>query len=351
MIVVNDYFWTATCEYADVVFGVDSWIERQLPDIYAAVTNPFLQRWPPSPLPRLYDTRDDVQVWAGIARKLAELTGDRRFHDYWHFVHQGQVEVYIDRVFRAGNATNGYSFRELLESCRQGIPLYLMTRTSPRIVGWEQTNESKPWYNKTGRLEFYREEDEFIEYGENLPVVREPVDGTHHEPNVILARPHPAIRPKGPQSYGLDPNDLRVEVRQVRNVVRTPEELLKSEHPLRKEGYTHVLITPKYRHACHSTAGGSDLDVVYWGPFGDFTAMISASLGWGRATSTSTLRMPKRWGWRTAITCGVMVTPPTAPSWATKERQRTGRCSAGWCGSAITPASLQAWPAVGSTST
>jgi nitrate reductase alpha subunit len=270
MIVVNDYFWTATCEYADVVFGVDSWIERQLPDIYAAVTNPFLQCWPPSPLPRLYDTRDDVQVWAGIARKLAELTGDRRFHDYWHFVHQGQVEVYIDRVFRAGNATSGYSFRELLESCRQGIPLYLMTRTSPRIVGWEQTNESKPWYNKTGRLEFYREEDEFIEYGENLPVVREPVDGTHHEPNVILARPHPAIRPKGPQSYGLDPNDLRVEVRQVRNVVRTPEELLKSEHPLRKEGYTHVLITPKYRHACHSTAGGSDLDVVYWGPFGDF---------------------------------------------------------------------------------
>ena len=45
-------------------------------------------------------------------------------------------------------------------------------------MGWEQANENKKRYTKTGRLEFYREEDEFIEAGENLPVYREPVDGT-----------------------------------------------------------------------------------------------------------------------------------------------------------------------------
>jgi nitrate reductase / nitrite oxidoreductase, alpha subunit len=138
------------------------------------------------------------------------------------------------------------------------------------VVGWEQTQESKPWYTKTGRLEFYREEDEFVEYGENLPVHREPVDGTHHEPNVIVAKPHPAIRPAPPEAYGLRPDDLRTEVRQVRNVIRSPEEVARSRHPLRKLGYTHVLITPKYRHACHSTGASTDLDVVFWGPFGDF---------------------------------------------------------------------------------
>ncbi len=270
MIVANDYFWTATCEYADVVFGVDSWIERKSPEIYAAVTNPFLQAWPRSPLPRIYDTKDDVEVWAGIGAALANLTGDRRFRDYWHFVHEGQVEVYINRIFRAGNNTRGYTFADLEASCANGTPFYLMSRTSPKVMGWEQTNESKPWYTKSGRLEFYREEDEFIEYGENLPVVREPVDGTHHEPNVILASPHPAIRPQGPEAYGLPKDDLSVEVRQVRNVVLKPQELVVSEHPLRSQGFTHVLITPKYRHACHSTAGGSDLDVVFWGPFGDF---------------------------------------------------------------------------------
>ncbi|MCS7172474.1 MAG: molybdopterin-dependent oxidoreductase [Armatimonadetes bacterium] len=270
MVVVADWFWTATCEYADVVFAVDSWVERKLHDVYAAVTNPFLQAWPPSPLPRLFDTRDDLECWAGVAGKLAELTGDRRFRDYWHFVLTGKPEVYIDRVFRAGNTTRGYTYRQLLESCRNGTPLYLLTRTSPRVVGWEQTQESKPWYTKTGRLEFYREEDEFLEHGENLPVHREPVDGTHHEPNVIVAKPHPALRPAPPEAYGLRTEDLRTEVRQVRNVIRSPEEVVASRHPLRKIGYTHVLITPKYRHACHSTGASTDLDVVFWGPFGDF---------------------------------------------------------------------------------
>jgi nitrate reductase / nitrite oxidoreductase, alpha subunit len=111
MLVVADWFWTATCEYADVVFGVDSWAERKLPDVYAAVTNPFLQAWPPSPLARIFDTRDDLECWAGVAAKLAELTGDRRFRDYWHFVLEGKPEVYIDRAFRAGNTTRGYTFR------------------------------------------------------------------------------------------------------------------------------------------------------------------------------------------------------------------------------------------------
>jgi len=267
---VNDYFWNASCEYADVVFAVDSWIERKSPDIYAAVTNPFLQSWPRSPLPRLYDTKDDVQVWAGIGAALAGVTGDTRFRDYWHFVHEGKVEAYIDRIFKAGNNTKGYTFEELDASCKQGTPFYLASRTSPKIMGWEQTNESKPWYTKSGRLEFYRDEDEFIEHGENLPVVREPVDGTHHEPNVILAGPHPAIKPKGPAEYGLAEDDQSTEVRQVRNVIKTPAELSQSKHPLIDSGYTHVLITPKYRHACHSTGASTDLDVVYWGPFGDF---------------------------------------------------------------------------------
>jgi nitrate reductase alpha subunit len=191
MIVANDWLWTATCEYADVVFGVDSWAERKKPDMYGSVTNPFLQAWPRTPLPRIYDTRDDLEVLAGIAAALADLTGEKRFRDYWHFVFEDRVEVYLNRVFQAGNTTRGYRFEDLEESCKNGIPFYMMVRTSPRITGWEQTNESRPWYTKTGRLEFYREEDEFINYGENLPVYREPVDNTPYEPNVIVSKPHP----------------------------------------------------------------------------------------------------------------------------------------------------------------
>lgn len=270
MIALGEWFWTASCEYSDIVFGVDSWPERKIPDIFASVTNPFLHSWVETPLPRIYDTHDDVEVWAAIANALAKETGDQRFSDYWKFIEDGDTPSYIQRVFDAGNATKGYKFDDLHESCKDGTPFFMMLRTSPKIVGWEQTQESKPWYTRSGRLEFYRDEDEFIEYGENLPVHREPVDGTHHEPNVILAAPHPLLRPTPLEEYGDVSGTLEVEVRQIRNLVMTADEIAASHHPRVADGFTHVLLTPKYRHACHSMGASVDTDVVIWGPFGDF---------------------------------------------------------------------------------
>lgn len=270
MIVHNDWFWTASCEYADVVFGVDAWVERQLPDVYGSVSNPFLQAWPATPMDRVFDTRDDMEVNALIARALSNKTGDARFADHWRFVLDGDPTPYIQRVFDGGNPTRGYRFEDLHESCKRGTPFYMMMRTTPKIVGWEQTNESVPWYTKSGRLEFYRDEDEFIEYGENLPLHREPVDGTIHEPGVLMAHPHPLLDPAQPEQYGLETGDLSVEVRQVRHVVRTPAEIAASSHPLRGDGFSHVLVTPKFRHACHSMGASVDLDVLLFGPFGDF---------------------------------------------------------------------------------
>jgi len=270
MIVHNDWYWTASCEYADVVFGVDSWPERQLPDVFGSVSNPFLHAWPSTPMERIYPTRDDMEVNMLIAQALAKETGDTRFADYWHFVDQKDPGVYIQRVFNGGNATRGYKFSELHESSKKGTPFYMMMRTSPKIVGWEQTNESKPWYTKTGRLEFYRDEDEFIEYGENMPLHREPVDGTVYEPHVLMAEAHPLIDPAQPEQYGLRTDDLSVEVRQVRHVVRTPDEIAASKHPLIADGYSHVLVTPKYRHACHTMGASVDSELLIFGPFGDF---------------------------------------------------------------------------------
>ncbi len=270
MIVHHEWYWTASCEYADVVFGVDGWPERQLPDVYGSVTNPFLQSWCATPMERIFETRDDMECNALVAKALGEQLGDSRFADYWHFVFEKTPGVYIQRVFDNSNPTRGYKFDDLHESCKKGTPFYMMMRTTPKIVGWEQTNESKPWYTKTGRLEFYRDEDEFIEYGENMPLHREPVDGTVYEPGVLMATPHPLIEPAQPADYGLDIDDLSVEVRQVRHVVRTPDEIAASEHPLRKDGYSHVLVTPKFRHACHSMGASTDTDVLIFGPFGDF---------------------------------------------------------------------------------
>ncbi|HLD82421.1 MAG TPA: molybdopterin-dependent oxidoreductase, partial [Candidatus Omnitrophota bacterium] len=172
-VAVNEWWWTASCEYADIVFPVDSWAEFKYPDMTAAVTNPFLQIFPTTPLKRLHDTQSDIEVLAGVGKALAHLTQDTRFLDYWKFVHENKVEVYLQRIIDNSTALKGYNIEELEENAKQGVPALLMTRTYPKIMAWEQSNENKPHYTKSGRLEFYRDEDEFLEYGENIPVHRE----------------------------------------------------------------------------------------------------------------------------------------------------------------------------------
>ncbi|NUQ62033.1 MAG: molybdopterin-dependent oxidoreductase [Pirellulales bacterium] len=269
MIAVNEWWWSTSCEWADVVFGVDSWAELKHPDMTASVTNPFLQVFPRTPLPRIFNTIGDIEVLALVASKLAEITGEERFQDYWKFVKEDQTEVYLQRILDHSTNTKGYDFRELHAKAAEGVPALMNHRTIPKTVGYEQVADSRPWYTKSGRLEFYREEPEFIEAGENLPVHREPVDSTFYEPNVIVAPKHDAIRPATPEDYGVERNNMACDVRCGRNVVLSWQELKNAPHPRIKEGYRFVFHTPKYRHGSHTTPIDTDMVAVLFGPFGD----------------------------------------------------------------------------------
>ncbi len=268
-VAINEWWWSGSCEYADIVYGVDSWMEFKYPDMTASNTNPFAQVFPRTPLRRNFATVSDLDTYAGVAAALGKLTGDRRFTDYWKFVSDNRVEVYLQRVVDASAPLKGYDVRDLEALAAQGIPALMNTRTYPRTFAWEQVHESKPWYTKTGRLEFYRPEGEFIEAGENLVVYREPVDSTFYDPNAIVARPHPALRPMTPEAYGFDRAKRDWSARQGRNVVLTPEELLRCEHPLLPAGYRNVFHTPKYRHGSHTTPIDTDIMSNFFGPFGD----------------------------------------------------------------------------------
>jgi nitrate reductase alpha subunit len=269
MIAVQEWWWSTSCEWADVVFGVDSWAELKHPDMTASVTNPFLQIFPRTPLKRIFNTVGDIDVLALVGSKLAELTKDNRFSDCWKFVREGRADVYLQRILDHSTNTKGYKIAELEAKAKEGVPALLNSRTTPKVVGYEQVADSQPWYTKTGRLEFYREEDEFIEAGENLPVHREPVDATFYEPNVIVAPKHEALRPAGPESYGVSRNDLSCETRCGRNVVLTWAETKKTAHPRAAEGFRFIFHTPKYRHGSHTTPVDTDMVAVLFGPFGD----------------------------------------------------------------------------------
>jgi nitrate reductase alpha subunit len=268
----NEWWWTSSCEYSDIVFPADSWAEFELPDMTASCTNPFLLAFPATPLERQFDTRSDYEILALAAEKLGELTDEPRMAAYWRGILDGDPTPYLQRVLSGSNATRGVTFADLHESSKQGVPLLMNPRTYPRAAGWEQRQEDKPWYNATGRLEFYRWEPEFRDAGESLPVWREPVDATFYEPNAILAnKPHPSIAPKGPADYGVPEEQVDVETRQWRNVVRTWSELAASTHPLKLADprFQFIFQTPKYRWGAHSTAVDSDWIATLFGPFGD----------------------------------------------------------------------------------
>ena len=269
MVAVNEWWWSSSCEWADLVFGVDAWFEMKHPDMTASVTNPFLVTFPRTPIKRVFNTMGDIEVQALVSEKLAALTGDKRFIDYWKFVRDGRTDIHLQRILDFSTNTKGYQFNDLEAKARQGIPALLNSRTSPKAVGYDQVTDSKPWYTKSGRLEFYREEDEFIAAGENLPVHREPVDSTFYEPNVIIGPRHEAFRPEGPEEYGVKRDDLRCETRCGRNVVLTWEEARKTKHPLMKDGFKFIFHTPKYRHGSHTTPIDTDMIAVLFGPFGD----------------------------------------------------------------------------------
>jgi nitrate reductase alpha subunit len=271
LIAYADWWWTGSCEYSDVVFACDSWAEFRHPDMTGSCTNPFVQMFPRSPIKRVFDTRSDIEIIAGVSKALGKLYDEPRFEQLWRHVDDDNVDAYLQRIIDASPNLKGYRVETLLKRAAEGVPALLNTRTYPRVSSYEQAKGEQPWHTKSGRLEFYRPEQEFLDGGENLIVYREPIDSTFYEPNAIVARSHPAIRPKSPADYGLGPEDRSSEARQVRNVMFSTEQLLKTQHPLRvkDKGYQHIYHTPKYRHGAHTTPVDTDFTGVLFGPFGD----------------------------------------------------------------------------------
>ena len=268
-IAYSDWWWTGSCEYSDIVFAVDSWAEFKAPDMCASCSNPFVQIYPRTPMERVFDTKGDLEVISGVAKALAKETGDSRMADMFKFSDENDTQEYLQRIINASATLKGYKIESLEEKAKVGIPTLMNNRTYPRISSYEQAKSEAPWHTKSGRLEFYRPEKDFIDSGENMIIYREPVDSTHYEPNVIVGKKHEALRAKQPSDYGFDPKDTSSETRQVRNIVMTTEELLKSKHPLKLKNYNHIYHTPKYRHGAHSTPVDTDITGVWFGPFGD----------------------------------------------------------------------------------
>jgi nitrate reductase / nitrite oxidoreductase, alpha subunit len=119
---------TSDVNHSDVSFAVNTWMEFTYPEHTATVSNPWFQVWKGGIRP-LYDTRNDLDTVAGVAAKLTEMTGDGRFRDYFKFVYDNRVDVYLQRMLDASSTAYGYNADVMLKSEKGWM---VMCRTYPR---------------------------------------------------------------------------------------------------------------------------------------------------------------------------------------------------------------------------
>ena len=271
MIVTQDIEMTASCEYSDFILPANSWMEFQALEITNSCSNPFLQIWGKDGIKPLYDTKDDLRIYPGVAEKLTELTGDPRFQDYWTFAREEREDVYIDRLLDTSTTSHGYTTKDIMDG-KYGVRggALMLYRSYPRIPFWEQVNESIPFLTDTGRMHAYCDIPEAIEYGENFIVHREGPEATPYLPNVIVSS-NPYIRP---ENYGITPEmlqreSLSADLRTVANNIMPWSQVKQSENPLWRDGYRFLCTTPKSRHTVHSQWTVTDWNSIWNSNFGD----------------------------------------------------------------------------------
>ena len=281
LIVASNWWQTAGCEHADLVLPTDSRLERRHVDAVAHGSHPFLCVAPLSKLPRLHDTRSELEIAAGLSRAIGRASRDERHGPYWAAVLLDGSRHALQRVLDGSSAARGYRVAELERLAQEGVPALLMTRTRPRTAGWEQREEDRPWYTRSGRLELFCEEMELIRAGESRIVHREPAEGTLHAPGGLV--------------------DGAAAVSKV----------LSSNHPRAADGYRFVLELAPHRHA-GELGGDIDLLALWTGPFGDIHRRDGRSPSVGEAFAELNPADAKALGLRDGDYAFVDAEPPSA---------------------------------------
>ncbi len=227
LFIVSDLHMTYSARHADIMLPVDSWLENQYPDITVGPENPFIMM-DHGVMDRIYDTKQDGEILALLAErldeKIPESERDLSYRSYFaEFLDDdGDVRNYIQDTLDAGMTTRGISVDELEKG-----PKRLQLKTYPRIPFYSQIHEDRPFYTKTGRMEFHKEEDRFIELGrDDLDHIESP-EGTPYGRNM-----------KWPEAKD-------------------------ESNPLYDDGYTFFHNTPHPKYRTHSSWGMTDWNLIW----------------------------------------------------------------------------------------
>ncbi len=217
LFVVIDFAMTPTAEHADVLLPAATWYEKT--DLIATPLHPFLQLMQPA-VPPQYESRPEVQIYRELAKRLKPELAK------YYEVDEEQAIATI--LANGGPEVAGITLEQLKKGpVRLNVP-------DPEVTFHDQIQDLKPFpsrtypfplaatqrFVQTGRMEFYKEEDGFLELGEQVPVYKPPFEAEdaaakRTEYPLVLLSPHERWRVHSTysnQPWLLEINGGRAEV-------------------------------------------------------------------------------------------------------------------------------------------
>jgi anaerobic selenocysteine-containing dehydrogenase len=193
LIVVVDHQMTDTARWADVVLPAATWYEKT--DLTATPLHPFLQLQQPA-IPPVGESRTELAIWQGLVGRIApELAPE------FDYTEEAVVRMILAAGDKPGGPTEGITLEALQAGpARLNVPdpdvafkaqIESLVPFPPRSL--PAALEATAAFIPTRRIEFYKEEDRFLELGEQVPVYREPFDDGVHDPAgypLVLLSPH-----------------------------------------------------------------------------------------------------------------------------------------------------------------
>jgi anaerobic selenocysteine-containing dehydrogenase len=190
LVVVVDHQMTDTVKWADIVLPATSWYEKT--DLTATPLHPFLQLQQPAIPPR-GESRSELWMWQELVKRIDPAGYEEHF--------QMDEEQAIEAILAKGGFAEGITLDQLKAGpVRLKVP-------DPDVPFVRQVSELMPFpprslpaaleataaFIPTRRIEFYKDQDRFLELKETVPTYKPPHDDEIHDPAeypIRLLSPH-----------------------------------------------------------------------------------------------------------------------------------------------------------------
>lgn len=187
-VICFEFQHTKTVDYSDVTFACASWYEKT--ELVITPLHPWVQVMQPMVDPP-GTARPEIWICKELACRL-----DPSVSDMWPQFEPEESEAAAEDVLRMLLENGGPTIEHItLEDLKEG-PCKL-AHTNPgekKIPFWEQVHEGAPFptvsrpnaldvtakFVKSGRIEFYKDEDRFLELGEQLPCYKPAFEDTEY---------------------------------------------------------------------------------------------------------------------------------------------------------------------------